>query len=68
VRWDWENDGLYDTDWGTTKTASHTFTTTGQHTIRLEVRDTASLADATTHQVTVSEQSHWVYLPLVVRD
>jgi parallel beta-helix repeat protein len=68
VRWDWETDGLYDTDWSTTKTASHTFTTTGQHTIRLEVQDTAGLADATTRQVTVSEQSHWVFLPLVVRD
>jgi len=66
VRWDWENDGTYDTGWSTTKTASKSFVTTGQHTVRLEVQDTGGLTNATTHQVTVREVGNQVFLPLVV--
>ena len=29
VRWDWENDGSYDTDYSTTKTADHQYNTGG---------------------------------------
>jgi len=68
VRWDWENDGIYDTGWSTTKTASHSFATVGYHTVRLVVEDTRGLTDATTHQVTVSAPSDWVFLPMVVRN
>ncbi len=48
VRWDWENDGQWDTNWSTAKSASHTYATPGTFTIRLEVRDTAGLTDNTT--------------------
>jgi PKD repeat protein len=68
VRWDWENDGSYDTGWSTTKTASHSFDTTGTHTIRLVVQDTRGLTDATTRQVTVSVPGDRVFLPLTVRN
>ena len=68
VRWDWENDGIYDTDWSTTKAASHSFDAAGYHTIWLVVQDTRGLADATTHQVTVSAAGDRVFLPLVVRN
>ncbi|NOR84190.1 MAG: hypothetical protein GQ526_11935, partial [Ardenticatenales bacterium] len=66
VRWDWNNDGTFDTGWNTVKTATHTFNAAGTHTVRLEVRDTGSLTDATTHQVTVAAR-RFVYLPLVLR-
>jgi PKD repeat protein len=68
VRWDWENDGSYDTGWSTTKTASHSFATAGTHTVRLAVQDTRGLTDATTHQVTVSGSGDRVFLPLIVRN
>jgi parallel beta-helix repeat protein len=64
VRWDWENDGFYDTVWSTTKVATHTFTTPGKHTTRLQVRDTGGLADTATRQVSVLES---VFLPFVVK-
>jgi hypothetical protein len=53
VRWDWEDDGTYDTDWSTEKTASHQYVTPGTKTIRLEVKDTGGLTDDATATVTV---------------
>jgi len=66
VRWDWENDGTYDTNWSTTKTESHSYTAVGTYTVRLEVMDTLGLKDTATRQVMVSTQ-HLAYLPLVLR-
>jgi parallel beta-helix repeat protein len=55
VRWDWTNDGTYDTSWSTTKTATHSYTTPGIKTIKMEVRDTGGKTSTVTHSVTVSE-------------
>jgi CSLREA domain-containing protein len=70
VRWDWENDGIYDTNWSTVKKTTHTFKDAKVHTIRLQVRDTAGLTDSTTRQVTVTGgggggSSYQTFLPLV---
>jgi hypothetical protein len=54
-RWDWTDDGTYDTGWSTTATASHTYQNPGTKTIRLEVRDSGGLTDTTTRTVAVSE-------------
>ena len=69
VRWDWENDGLYDTGWRTAKVASHRFDVAATHTIRLQVKDSGGLLGATTKQLEVSGQTiaARVYLPFVVR-
>ena len=53
VRWDWEDDGTWDTNYSTTKTAQYQYSTLGVKTICLEVKDTPGLTDATTQQVTV---------------
>lgn len=45
VRWDWEDDGTWDTGWSATKTASHQYDMAGTATIRLEVKDTGGLTD-----------------------
>ncbi len=55
VRWDWENDGTFDTSFSTTKTATHRFTTAGTKTIRLQVRDTSGATDQTTWTIDVDE-------------
>jgi CSLREA domain-containing protein len=69
VRWDWDNDGTYDTAWNTKKTATHAFRTTGLHTVRLQVKDSGGLMDATTRQVSVSvEGCERVFVPLAMRD
>ncbi len=69
VRWDWENDGFYDTGWSTTKVATHIFTASGLYTIRLQVRDTGSLTDTTIRQVSVLESvpNLNVFLPFAVK-
>jgi CSLREA domain-containing protein len=54
VRWDWQNDGVYDTNWSTNKSASHKIGVSGVHTVRLLVRDTGGLTGQTTRQVTVT--------------
>jgi len=54
VRWDWQNDGVYDTSWSTNKTASYKLGLSGVHTVRLLVRDTGGLTGQTTRQVTVT--------------
>ncbi len=51
VRWDWENDGTWDTGWATEKTAQHTFGRDGEHTIALEVRDAVDQTASTTRTV-----------------
>jgi parallel beta-helix repeat protein len=69
VRWDWENDRTYDTDWSTTKVATRTFPTYALHTIRLQVKDSRGLTDATTRQVTGGGgTTAGVFLPLIVRN
>jgi parallel beta-helix repeat protein len=39
VRWDWESDGVWDTDWSTELTATHQFPAPGTYDVTLEVRD-----------------------------
>ena len=53
VRWDWENDGAWDTSYSTMKTSSHTYTTDGIKTIKVEVKDNAGLTSTTTTQITL---------------
>jgi hypothetical protein len=53
VRWDWEDDGTWDTDWTTEKTATHQYSVPGDYTIRLEVVDTRLLSGQATAQVEV---------------
>ncbi|OGS48807.1 MAG: hypothetical protein A3K68_04305 [Euryarchaeota archaeon RBG_16_68_13] len=52
-RWDWTNDGTWDTAWSATMTASHAYAAGGTVTVRLEVRDSLGLTDNATAQVAV---------------
>jgi hypothetical protein len=68
VRWDWDNNGFYDTDWTTTKTAVHMLGKPYSHVVRLQVRDTGGLLDATTRRVLLfSNPCSLTYLPLTLR-
>ena len=55
VRWDWENDGTWDTEYSLVKTASHQFTQVGTYTVKMEVKDTQGLVDFTTHNINVTD-------------
>lgn len=54
VRWDWENDGTWDTNYSTMKTATYQYDTPGTKTIALEVKDTAGNTDEDTSSVLVA--------------
>lgn len=55
VRWDWESDGIWDTDYSIEKTATHRYDQEGEKTIKLEVKDSGGLSSFATHQVNISD-------------
>ena len=54
VRWDWENDGSWDTDYSPEKVASHQYSNAGTFLIRLEVKDDGGLTSRVTKQLFVT--------------
>ena len=68
VRWDWDDDSTYDTPWSTTKVINHTFSTIGDHFIRLQVRDTDGMMDSIDQLVKVVSvvQFQPLFIPLVL--
>lgn len=54
VRWDWENDGVWDTDWSTTKLISHRFNTVGTHWVVIAVKDEGQLIGTSSKSVSVA--------------
>ncbi len=58
VRWDWESDGTWDTDYSTTKTANHQYSSAGIYVITLEVMDGGGLTATTTGTAGVSDPSN----------
>lgn len=53
-RWDWTNDGTWDTSWLRTATTTHSYTILGMYTVKLEVRDSGGLNDTDTATVIVA--------------
>lgn len=54
VRWDWEDDGVWDTSWSTDKVATHQYSARGTFVIRLEVLDLEGLTSQDTATVEVA--------------
>jgi formylglycine-generating enzyme required for sulfatase activity len=67
LRWDWEDDGHFDIDWTTVRTASHIYPVEGLYTIRLQVRDEGGLTAEATAGVSVHSGGavglEWVGIP-----
>ncbi len=57
-RWDWTNDGTFDTNWSSSPLASHTYTDSGTFTVHLEVRDNTNAADDDTASVAITDQGY----------
>ncbi len=53
VRWDWEGDGVFDTEWNATRVAQHVYGEGGVFAITLEVVDTSRFTARASHLVTV---------------
>ncbi|MBK6963456.1 MAG: hypothetical protein IPH20_05785 [Bacteroidales bacterium] len=53
VRWDWNKDKLYDTEFSTLKTTTHQYNTVGVYFPMIEVRDTKGMTDTIKQMVVV---------------
>jgi hypothetical protein len=67
VRWDWQDDGIYDTGWNNNKTIDHVFPYSGTYAVRMQVK-AGSLTDSATRIITVNqgESSSHLYMPVVI--
>ncbi|NOX85552.1 MAG: PKD domain-containing protein [Chlorobi bacterium] len=54
VRWDWEDDGNWDTEYTTEKQTTHSYSTAGDYTVRLEVKDSGGSTDETTETISIA--------------
>lgn len=52
-RWDWTNDGTYDTNWSTAANITHIYTKEGGYTLGLQVKDGENLTDSAITTVNV---------------
>lgn len=53
VRWDWNHDKIYDTEFSTVKTATHKYDAVGVYFPLLEVRDTRGMTDTLKKMVVI---------------
>jgi hypothetical protein len=53
-RWDWENDGVFDTDFSSSTSASHMFTIAGDTTVRLEIVDDSGFSGAALENILIT--------------
>ncbi|MCF8367925.1 MAG: hypothetical protein K9G76_02695 [Bacteroidales bacterium] len=53
VRWDWENDGTYDTEFSPTKYYNHIYNYTGEIEVKMQVKDSGGLLGELIRTVTV---------------
>src|SRR6058998_3110324 len=54
VRWDWTGDGTWDTGWFTTKTATQSYSSTGNKTVVVQAIDSGGLTATQSHVVQVT--------------
>jgi hypothetical protein len=72
-RWDWNGDGIWDTDWSSDPVAHHQFSAPGNYLVRLQVRDRGGLTgeeqaniEVTDVEVPEFQDMMLVVLPMVV--
>lgn len=54
VRWDWNGDGSWDTEYSTEKTSTHQYSEFGYYSVIMEVKDTKGLTANSTNEIIVS--------------
>ena len=54
VRWDFDGNGSWDTNWDTDKTQNHQYSSEASYQAKVEVKDTEGLTDTYTKSITVS--------------
>jgi hypothetical protein len=75
-RWDWENDGIYDTSWTHNRSGSHQYSLESWQSMvmfypKLQVRDGLGAMDTVTQEVLVRnsllKDEFFNYMPLVTK-
>ncbi len=56
VRWDWENDGIFDTNFDVAKRGTHNYAEAGNYTVRMEVRDNIGQVTSAVRNVSFADQ------------
>lgn len=59
-RWDWENDGQWDTSWENTPLATHSYSQVGLYVVALQARDSRGLEGGATDTVSVKGAAEFV--------
>ena len=67
-RWDFTNDGEYDTEWFDNPTATYSYSTAGDYTVKLQVKDSSGNLDTDTADVTISALNQAPTDPTVTGD
>lgn len=57
-RWDWTNDGTWDTAWLSSPRVNYSYSSSGTYTAKLQVKDNNGLTDTDTTTVTISSANH----------
>jgi len=55
VRWDWDGDGTWDTEFSTEKTATYKYAENGDYEVKLEVQDEQQLTDTKIKTLNISD-------------
>ena len=64
VRWDFDGNGSWDTNWDTDKMANHQYSSEATYTAKLEVKDTEGLTDQYTKSITVNNGGGGTWHPV----
>lgn len=65
VRWDWENDGIWDKQWSTEKIVQHRYIKQDIFTIKMEIMDTYGLKSYVTHRLSIKNFKACPDLPVI---
>ena len=60
IRVDWENDGIWDTDWTNEKVHSQFYEEEGEHNIRVDIKDTQGETSTYNETLTITNSHHIV--------
>ena len=63
MRWDWDNDGTFDTEWSTESIVTHSYTTDGVYRVRLEVQDGDGMVGRWSQKLPVVTSNEIVSVP-----
>jgi uncharacterized protein (TIGR02145 family) len=66
MRWDWQNDGVWDTDWETSKTAKFTYRSEGVMQVKMEIKDNYGFTNEVVHSISIKNYTPCPDQPFVL--